>query len=108
MVRDDWIQRCLTGEHVSWTQLARDHGRNSETIRKAARRQGWKAELVQRQREQARKAYEQLQIDHLDERRRLLGVRNRLEPIAWRILERYEERLERGDRNYERGFGQVR
>jgi hypothetical protein len=40
MVRDDWMQRRLTGEHVSWVQLARDHGRNSETIRKAARRQG--------------------------------------------------------------------
>ena len=33
-------------------------------------------------------------IDHLAERRLVLGLRNRLEGIAWKVADRYERRLD--------------
>ena len=38
--------------------------------------------------------FEQVKIDHLVERRRLLALRNRLEGIAWKLADRYERRLD--------------
>ncbi len=94
IIKDKWIQRQLAGERVTWAELGRDHGLNPETVRAAARRYGWKAELEARQGDLARAAFEQLRIDHLAERRRLLGLRNRLEGIAWKLADRYERRLD--------------
>ena len=44
-------------------------------------------------RELSRRTYEQLEIDHVAERKRLLGLRNRLEAVAEKVLDRYEERI---------------
>ncbi len=96
VIKDKWIQRQLAGERVTWAQLGRDHGLNPETVRAAARRYGWRTELEARQRDLSRAAFEQLEIDHLAERRLLLGLRNRLEGIAWKVADRYERRLDQG------------
>ncbi len=94
IIKDKWIQRQLAGERVTWAQLGRDHELNPETVRAAARRYGWKAELEARQGDLSRAAFEQLTIDHLAERRLLLGLRNRLHEIAWKVADRYERRLD--------------
>ena len=56
IIKDKWIRRQLVGERGTWAQLGRGHGLNAETVRAAALRYGWRAELEVRQRDLSREA----------------------------------------------------
>jgi len=93
LVRDEWVNRRLTGEQLALKDLAAERELSYETLRKRAAADCWQAHLGRLQARISARVAEKTEIDHVEIRLGLLDLKSRCELLAQDMIDMFGERV---------------